>query len=99
MKLKLDFVTNSSSASFTILKENLTEIQIFLIKNHTEVVNRYEDRDLENLNPENWDNKDWWKIEETETEIKGNTMMDNFDMKWFLREIGVKDEHIKYERP
>lgn len=98
MKVKIDFVTNSSSASFVILKEKLTELQIFLIKHHTEAANRFLGRDLDNLEPWDWTNSDGWRIEETETQIMGGTSMDNFDMIWFLRHIGVNDEDVKYER-
>ena len=97
MKIKIDFVTNSSCASFVILKENITNLQKFLIKNHTAAANEYLGRNLDNLEPWDWTNRDGWDIEETETEIKGDTTMDNFDMLWFLTVIGVKDEDIEYK--
>jgi hypothetical protein len=37
---------------------------------------------------------DEWKIEEYLDRIEFDTPMDNFDMWWFLKEIGVKNEHI-----
>ena len=37
---------------------------------------------------------DEWKIEECSDRVIFDTWMDNFDMWWFLEEIGVKNEHI-----
>ena len=87
MKLKIDFITNSSSASFTICKSNLTELQIYQIKNHIQIIKEF--------SPDNYSN-DPWKISETDKFIRGSTMMDNFDMLWFLSSIGVKQEYIDY---
>lgn len=97
MKLKIDFVTNSSCASFVILKEKLTNLQLMSIRHHTAVANMFLNRDLDNLESWDWDNSDGWSIEETETEVKGSTSMDNFDMLWFLTKIGVNEEDINYE--
>lgn len=38
MKLRIGFVTNSSSSSFTIAKSDLTDDQIEKIKNHIKVL-------------------------------------------------------------
>lgn len=43
MKIRLGFVSNSSSSSFIIDKKNLTELQINLIKNHIEVAKLFWD--------------------------------------------------------
>jgi hypothetical protein len=86
MKAKIDFVTNSSSSSFIILKENLTELQMNLIRNHIQAAKMFGASIYEHP----------WSLDETEDKINGSTLMDNFDMAWFLEIIGVNENHIDW---
>jgi hypothetical protein len=96
MKFKSDFVTNSSSASFVIAKKHLTKKQIMLIHDHFGVGMIL----AEQLNKDTYtgpyplSSADEWKIDEYFDRIVFDTWMDNFDMWWFLKEIGVKNEYI-----
>ena len=87
MKLRIGFITNSSSSSFTIAKSNLTADQIDKIKNHIEAAKEVGMNDFD----------DWWDIDETDFGIRGFTCMDNGDMNKFLRLIGINRDIVERE--
>ena len=88
MRLRNDFVTNSSNASFVVPKSCLSEEQVEMIVNHIELAaavqdEYYKGRELY-LHP--------WKIDVKEHLVEGSTSMDNFDMEWFLFEVVKVDK-------
>lgn len=95
MKIRYGFVSNSSSSSFIISKMYLTPLQIYAIKNHIEVAKELNEEVgyNERLYVSNSDN--WYIIDNGDT-IRGFTNMDNFDMREFMRIIGVC-HYIKWD--
>jgi len=94
MKLKTDFVTNSSCASFVVEKRHISNIQLYLILNHFEIAKVYDPPSLGYVEK---CGHSGWTITETEETIEGSTSMDNFDMIKFLIDIGINEEHIDNE--
>lgn len=86
MKIRNDFVTNSSSSSFIISKKHLDEDQIEAIRQH----------DILGKKLGMLSTKFYWDINENEDFISGYTDMDIFSMYDFLQEIGVSDRFIKW---
>jgi len=90
MKIRNGFVSNSSSSSFIVKKEGLNELQIYAIHNHIEMVNKM-------IFPE-WTAEEHpdgaWNVKEHDNIIELSTGMDNFDMEFFLKKIGVPRENI-----
>ena len=108
MKFRSGFVSNSSSSSFIIKRKYISDSQLEMIEKHFE----YAKKLLEDMDEEKrkgmWGGEgetffgymgefDKWEITITEESVKGETIMDNFEMHLFLREIGIKDEYIKWE--
>ena len=110
MKIRDGFVSNSSSSSFTIEKEHLTDKQIDSIINHIDVAN-----DMISKTPDKFANeysknsggpmiydfvgctrvRDAWNVSVTKTRVVCATSMDNFSMEGFMDLIGVDAEKIK----
>jgi len=90
MKVRLGFVSNSSSSSFIVQKKALSEVQMNALKDHINYAN-------ENFPQIGWAEKiNTWSIGETDEQITLSTGMDNFDMKEFLIAIGIKNENIEW---
>ena len=105
MKVRIGFVSNSSSASFVVKKAVLSELQVRAIKEHMTVAQSLPfqllleafDEEPDGFGYSACNPSDAWGITEDETSIRGETSMDNFDMHEFLKVIGVKRKDIEYE--
>ena len=87
MKIRFDFVTNSSSSSFVIVKSAITDEQKSKIFNYQEVAKE--------IMPEDYID-DYWQVDEGEYFIRGFTIIDNFDMQKFLELIGVPSTAVNF---
>lgn len=86
MKVRKDFVTNSSSSSFIISKRCLDEDQIKAIREHSSLG--------EKLGLECFDEP--WNISENDNYITGFTWMDNFNMEEFFDKIDVNGRNVNW---
>lgn len=82
MKKRQGFVSNSSSSSFVLKKEDITPLQAILIQHHGEVA------DWLGLGCEYP-----WIVHEMPMTIEGHTPMDNFSMRELFKAIGI-DPHV-----
>lgn len=87
MKIRVGFVSNSSSSSFVVRKDMITAKQRDQIFDHIKESKRLDFSFLD----------DPWSITENSKCIRGYTGMDNFDMHIFLEKIGVPEKAILWE--
>lgn len=90
MKTRLGFVSNSSTSSFIIPRQHLSDAQIEMIRDHINIGKE--------VGAYSADNDNAWHIAVTEHSISGYTFMDNFDMGHFLTTyVGVPADIIQWE--
>jgi len=71
MKIRKGFVSNSSSSSFIIMKNNLSQVQIDMINEYQDIAKKLcnEGTNIEYM----YDYDSWWNINETSmTRINNN---------------------------
>ena len=90
MKVRNGFVSNSSSSSFMISRDNVSLSQIDKIMNCEEVAKDMKDLDC-------LEDSKLWDITISTNFIIFDTYMDNFDMKRFLLNIGIPKEAFSKE--
>lgn len=81
MKIRTGFVSNSSSASFVINKNDLSANQIERLLDY----------------PKSDKNEDGWSVTDSGNTINGCTIMDNDAIDDFFIEIGINQDNVNFE--
>jgi hypothetical protein len=85
MRIRVNFVSNSSSASFILQKSKMSSLQIYAMLHLPEMIDK--------LNMSKNDD-DGWSIHDDGEFIRGDTIMDNDGMNKFFKAIGLNNNAI-----
>jgi hypothetical protein len=96
MKIRSGFVSNSSSSSFVIPLEFLSALQYKAIVGDREKIAKRLIREGK-LDENFFLGNDLWSISEDATWLRGDTCMDNFDMRAYLAALGVDEQLVSWE--
>ncbi len=97
MKIRNGFVSNSSSSSFVIYRESLTNKQLTKILNIEKTIEKLIEKDEKLSEKFEYYDQDPWRIVVSDDFVFGETSMDNFDMSAFLKTIKVDSDFIKWD--
>lgn len=103
MKKRNGFVSNSSSSSFVVLKDAISDIQKDKILNCLDWIDTFIQEDKENSDVENikerfeYYDSDPWRIIEHNDYIFGETSMDNFSMYDYFDYIKIDQKFVKWD--
>jgi len=97
MKTRIGFVSNSSSSSFVILKDSLSDKQVDMIVNCEEWIKFFIEIDDTLKDRFEYYDSDPWRIIEGDEYIFGETGMDNFDFHGYLEHIKINKKYIKWD--
>lgn len=103
MKKRNGFVSNSSSSSFVVLKDAISDIQKDKILNCLDWIDTFIQEDKENGDIENikerfeYYDSDPWRIIEHNDYIFGETSMDNFSMYDYFDYIKIDQKFVKWD--
>lgn len=101
MKTRNGFVSNSSSSSFILLRDILSEKQFDMIVDYEEWVKFFIELDQKKGSPEKLNDRfsyydDSWRIVVNDDYIFGETSMDNFSMYDYFDFIGVDQDFVSW---
>lgn len=89
MKIRTGFVSNSSSCSFSVRKDLITEVQAKALLNFCDFMAHHPDFQLDPAF-DCWANEyDNWTVHESPEYICMFTVMDNIDMLYFCYKLGI----------
>ena len=97
MKLRNGFVSNSSSSSFIVQKCALSPVQLGQLEDNMTTFNKFMKEEVGDGRREDTgymyaDDYDKWELRHRGSQLILCTSMDNLDMGWLLKKIGVPEE-------